>query len=105
LNGIFRVGRVPQEPKSPLVKHWYVVGHDALQFLSTVAKRTIGNPRSPLMNIAIADITCFLSKRPQGVKATRFLQHGSTLSLPGAIRGHRQLVDSGLTSLTADKTR
>jgi hypothetical protein len=48
------------------------------------------------MNIVIADVTCLLSKRPRGVKATHFLQHGSTPSLPGATRVPRQLVESGL---------
>jgi hypothetical protein len=43
LDGIFRVGHVAQEAESPLVKHWQVTGHDAVQFLSTLAKETVGN--------------------------------------------------------------
>src|SRR5260370_41685690 len=43
LNGIFRVWCVPQEPKSPLVKHGQVSGDDAGQFLGTLAKDAAAN--------------------------------------------------------------
>src|ERR1700723_2285691 len=43
LDGVFRVCCVPQEPKSPLIKHRQVARHDAVQFLSTLANNIAAN--------------------------------------------------------------
>src|ERR1700732_47345 len=38
LNSIFRVWSVPQEPKSPLVKHGQVARHSIVEFLCALTK-------------------------------------------------------------------
>src|SRR3979490_339249 len=43
LNGIFRICCVPQESQSPLVKHGQASGHNAVQFLGTLAKDAAAN--------------------------------------------------------------
>src|SRR6266853_2903656 len=105
LDGIFRICFVPQEPESHLVKHRQVARHDVVQFVSTLTKHTRENFSLLFSERCYCRHNVSLpSKQPKGLKTTHYLQHGWAPLLPGATQGPRQPVESGLTSLPANRT-
>src|SRR5580692_7443775 len=106
LDDIFRIRCVPQEPESLFVKHRQAARHDAVQFLSTLAKGTAANCWLSFNERCYCrhDMSP-LSANPKIFKATQNLQPDRTRFLPGATPGSRHLSEWGLTSLPASKTR
>src|ERR1700730_3815977 len=81
LNGIFRVWCVPQKSQSPVVKHRQVSGHNAVQFLGTVAKDAAANCWLSFNERCYRRHNRILSEQPRVSKTTDYLQQGWTLCL------------------------
>src|SRR5229473_997572 len=105
LNGIFRVWCVPQKSQSPLVKHRQVSGHNAVQFLGTVAKDAAANCWLSFNERCYRRHNRILSEQPRVSKTTYYLQQGWTLCLTGATQRPRQKVESMLAPLPTSKIR
>src|SRR6267143_6867658 len=76
LNGIFRVWCVPQESQSPLVKHRQVSGHNAVQFLGTLANDAAANSWLCFNERCYRRHNRILSEQPRVSKTTHYLQQG-----------------------------
>src|SRR5580704_10218672 len=101
LDGIFRICGVAQELESPLVKHRQVARHDAVQFLSRLAKST----RANFLLLLNERCYCRHNGHPSSpsnsrvFKATQYQLRDRTRLTPAATPGPRQPAESGLTSL------
>src|ERR1700747_789811 len=103
LNGIFRVWYVPQKSQSPLVKHWQVSGHNAVQFLKAVAKDAAANCLLSFYERCYRRHNRILSEQPRvsktppesGIDAGAFAHEQNSMTFPVGRTGSAKAFSSG----------
>src|ERR1700746_2057586 len=103
LNGIFRVWYVPQEPQSPLVKHGQVSGHNAVQFVGTLAKDAPANYWLSFNELCYRRHNRILSEQPRvsktppesGIDAGAFAHEQNSMTFPVGRVGSAKAFSSG----------